>query len=162
MLAFGMIYVWRYAKKVSANPKLSIVFDEKQNHSSKYLGKTGNVKATKRYIAALISILLVFGYMFYGLLVLHWYFLELAGLYMILGIIVGLIAGPKPSDIAESFNEGFKTILLGAMVVGAARGVAVVLYEGQILDTIVYGIGQVVIAHAGLCNGSDDDCPGIV
>lgn len=149
MLGVGMIYVWRYAKKVRANPELSIVKEEKQRYSADDPKEMVPVKATGRQIVASIALLLIFGYMFYGLLVLKWYFLELAGLYMILGIIVGLIAGLKPSDISESFNEGFKSILLGAMVVGIARGVAVVLYEGNILDTIVFGIGQVVSAMPG-------------
>ena len=47
-------------------------------------------------------------------------------------------------EIAESFNEGFKEVLVGAMVCGIARAVAVVMTEGQIMDTIVYGLSHVV------------------
>ncbi|WP_081831837.1 Na+/H+ antiporter NhaC family protein [Geomicrobium sp. JCM 19038] len=60
-----------------------------------------------------------------------------------------MITGLNVSKIAETFNDGFKTILLGAMVIGFARAVSVILEDGQILDTIVNGTSQVVSAMPG-------------
>src|SRR5699024_3142669 len=40
-------------------------------------------------------------------------------------------------------------ILLGAMIVGVARGVAIVLNEGNIMDTIIYGANIVIESVPG-------------
>ena len=142
-LTLGTVYVWRYAKKVRANPKLSIVYDPEIIQTSQSV-KDEALKATKRQIIASIVLILSFVFMFYALLQLSWSFIELSGLYIFMGITVGLITGLKPSEIAETFNEGIKNIILGALVVGVARAISVVLTEGQILDTIVYGVGILI------------------
>lgn len=144
MLAIGILFVWRYAKKVRTYPELSMTYGETEiNHFDE---TDTHEKATKRQIAASIILLISFGILIYGLLVYEWYFKELAGLYALIGIVVGLVAGLRPSQIAETFHEGFKKILLGAFVVGVARGVAVVLGDGNIMDTIIYASGQLVEA----------------
>ncbi|MEZ0481023.1 YfcC family protein [Planococcus sp. SSTMD024] len=141
MLA-GMAYVWRYAKKVQNNPELSIVFDE--NEVEPEAEDMAPQKATKRQVWTAFTLLAAFGVLLFGLLNYGWYFRELTGLYALIGITAGLVAGLKPSEIADAFNEGFKKILLGAIVVGIARGIAVVLDAGDIMDTIIYALGEFV------------------
>ncbi|WP_181347471.1 YfcC family protein [Thalassobacillus sp. CUG 92003] len=143
ILSIGIIYVWRYAKKVLENPEHSIVYGEQSDVVPEDVPETPK-KATRRQLATSFTLLIFFGILIYGLLNFGWYFRELTGLYALIGIVTGLVAGLRPSMIAESFNEGFKRILLGAIVVGIARGVAVVLEEGQIMDTIIYGFGELV------------------
>lgn len=144
ILTIGIIYVWRYAKKVKENPEFSIVYGEKSEDTQAELDEPASMKASTRQILASVTLLIFFGILIFGLLNYGWYFRELTGLYAIIGIVTGLVAGLRPSEIAESFNEGFKKILLGAFVVGIARAVSVVLEEGQIMDTIIYGFGQMV------------------
>jgi uncharacterized ion transporter superfamily protein YfcC len=52
----------------------------------------------------------------------------------------GIIAGMHYNTLAETFMAGTKKLVYGALIVGLARSVIVVLEDGQILDTIVYGI----------------------
>ncbi|MFC4714325.1 YfcC family protein [Planococcus dechangensis] len=142
VLLAGMGYVWRYAKKVHKNPELSIVFEENQEQLE--VEEMAPAKATKRQIWTAFTLLAAFGVLLFGLLNYGWYFRELTGLYALIGITAGLVAGLKPSEIADAFNEGFKKILLGAIVVGIARGIAVVLDAGDIMDTIIYALGEFV------------------
>ena len=46
--------------------------------------------------------------------------------------------------MAEAFDQGLRDVLAGAIIVGVARGVAIVLEDGHILDTIVFGLGESV------------------
>lgn len=142
VMLVGMAYVWRYAKKVHNNPELSIVFDE--NEAAPEVEELSPQKATKRQVWTAFTLLAAFGVLLFGLLNYGWYFRELTGLYALIGITAGLVAGLKPSEIADAFNEGFKKILLGAIVVGIARGIAVVLDAGDIMDTIIYALGEFV------------------
>lgn len=76
--------------------------------------------------------------MLFGISQYQWYFIELAG------IICGLIAGMKPSGIADAMNEGIQNLILGALIVGIARAISVVLEDGAILDTVVYALSLVI------------------
>lgn len=142
VLTVGMAYVWRYARKVQKNPELSIVFDE--NDDDLEIKELSAGKATKRQMWTAVTLLVGFGVLLFGLLNYGWYFRELTGLYALIGIAAGLVAGLSSSEIADAFNEGFKKILLGAIVVGIARGIAVVLDAGDIMDTIIYALGEFV------------------
>lgn len=146
ILAIGIIYIMRYAKKVQKNPELSLVYNANERNQDEALDMANNVplKATKRQIIASIFLAGFFGIMFYGMIAQGWYFLELAGLYIIMGAVVGLIAGLKVTEICDAFTDGFKDMLLGVIIIGIARGVTVVLTEGNILDTIVFGISELI------------------
>jgi uncharacterized ion transporter superfamily protein YfcC len=146
ILLVGILYVARYAKKVRANPELSITYGEAGNTVDPSMQDTEVPKATNRQRVASLVILVAFIVLLWGLLEHGWYFRELSGLYIMTGVVVGLVGGLGISQISESFVEGFKNILLGAMVVGIARGVAVVLNDGNIMDTIIYAAGNLVEA----------------
>ncbi|MGG1658442.1 YfcC family protein [Brevibacillus sp. NRS-1366] len=143
-LAVGIWYVMRYAKRVRNNPETGILYDEREVDVDFQSSVTVVSKATPRQVVAVIAMLIGFIIMFYGMIEKGWYFLELAGLYMMMGCVVGLIAGLKPVEICEAFSQGFKDILVGVLIIGIARGVAVVLNEGNILDTIVYSISELI------------------
>ncbi|MEC2077135.1 YfcC family protein [Metabacillus fastidiosus] len=142
----GIIYIIRYARKVKNDPKTSLVYEEDTEKRAIYLNDTEVEKriATKRQKIASFVLLGCFILLVYGVLKQNWFMTEMAGLFIIMGIVVGMIAGLKLTDICESFNEGFREVLVGAMIVGVARAVAVVMEEGQVMDTIVYSLGTVV------------------
>lgn len=141
----GIIYVWRYAKKVQKNPEYSYVYGDGRDQEF-VEGESNNkfVKTTMRQKLAFVVLGLGFIVMVYGLLVWKWYFIELGGWYAFLGIAIGLICGMTPSKVAEVFHDGFKMMLLGALLIGIARSISIILESGNILDTIVYGISEVV------------------
>lgn len=145
ILLIGILYVVRYAKKVRSNPELSITYSD-NSEESQLTDDTINLKATTRQKLASVVVLIAFVILLWGILEHGWYFRELSGLYIITGIVVGIVGGLGMTQISESFVKGFKDILLGAMVVGVARGVAVVLNDGNIMDTIIYAAGNLVEA----------------
>jgi uncharacterized ion transporter superfamily protein YfcC len=55
-----------------------------------------------------------------------------------------LIGGLWPSKIATAFVEGATSLAVGALVVGVARAILVVLRQGSILHTIVHFAGSLV------------------
>lgn len=145
ILTIGILFVMRYASNVRRNPELSVTYGE-SNGATLSEEKGPLKKATKRQIGASFVVVLAFAILIYGLVVHGWYFRELAGLYILTAIIVGIVGGIGASKIADSFLDGMKDILLGAAIVGVARGVAVVLEQGNIMDTIIYASGNIVEA----------------
>lgn len=148
VLGAGIFFVMRYARKVRENPDLSLMAgdDDEAEKRRLYLhaSDAGALAANGRQKLAAIATFAFFGLLVYGVLRQGWFMMEMAGLFILMGIVVGMIAGLTTEDICEAFNKGFRDVLVGAMIAGVARGVAVVLEGGQIMDTLVMGLGSLV------------------
>ena len=77
-----------------------------------------------------------------GVLGYDWYIMEIASLFLVLGIASGLSVDKSASDIAKLFLEGMGDILSAAVVVGLAGGIVIILQDGGIIDTILYGLSR--------------------
>ena len=77
-----------------------------------------------------------------GVLGYDWYIMEIASLFLVLGITSGLSVDKSASDIAKLFLEGMGDILSAAVIVGLAGGIVIVLQDGGIIDTILYGLSK--------------------
>ena len=77
-----------------------------------------------------------------GVLGYDWYIMEIASLFLVLGIASGLSVDKSASDIAKLFLEGMGDILSAAVIVGLAGGIVIVLQDGGIIDTILYGLSS--------------------
>ena len=82
-------------------------------------------------------VFLIIGVMGYG-----WYVMEIATLFLTLGIFSGIASGKDANGITGSFIEGARDILSAAMVVGLAGGIVVILEDGRIIDTLLFYVSQ--------------------
>ncbi|MFC4737904.1 YfcC family protein [Bacillus daqingensis] len=139
----GVLFLIWYAKKLERNPEL--VEEDRQEFEEKGgLEQEGPVELSLRgRIAGIVAILMFIG-MIVGVLTFRWDFVQLAGYFLAMGIVVGIVAGLSGDRLSEAFNDGFRQVLMGAMIIGIARGVAVVMEESQIIDTIIFGLSTVV------------------
>lgn len=139
-------YVLRYATKVRNNPEESIVRGLELKERAVNVDEIQIQEMTK--VQKIISLLFVItiGLLMYGVFQHDFYITEIAALFLALAIISGLVDRMSPNEIAKNFIEGAAGITTGALVVGIARGVLVVLNDGQILYTIVHGISTAISA----------------
>ena len=148
LLGAALVYLLRYAARVRANPALSLMAGDPREAEKRQLylhsADDGALNFTPRQRLAGITALVFFGILVWGVLSRGWFMMEMSGLFILMGIAVGLIGGLKIEAICEAFNQGFRDVLVGAMIVGIARAVAVVLEQGQVMDTLVHGLGGVV------------------
>lgn len=142
LLAATSTYIICYAKKVAANPEKSIIYGIKEDQE--YTFDDVSDTMSKRQIGVLVIMVACFGILIYGLSKLGWYFEEMSALFIFMGIICGFVNGYGPSRIAKEFGEGAKGIVVGCLIIGIARTVEVILSDASILDTIVYGIVNIV------------------
>lgn len=73
-----------------------------------------------------------------GVIEFGWYITEIAGLFILLGAIVGIIGRLSANEMVDAFMKGAAALLAGAMIIGVARAIVVVLNDGHIMDTILY------------------------
>ena len=97
-------------------------------------------KSVHYFILLLLTYTIVF--LIVGVMGYQWYVMEIATLFMAMGILAGIAINKSANDIAKLFLEGVKDIMSAAIIVGLAGGIIVVLTEGGIIDTILYGLSK--------------------
>jgi uncharacterized ion transporter superfamily protein YfcC len=91
-----------------------------------------------RRMAVLGIVVAAFAVFVVGVMRLGWDFDQMSALFLLMGVLAGLVGGLGIGGTAESFVEGFKSMAFAAILIGFARAVFVVLDQGQIIDTIVH------------------------
>lgn len=140
-VALAIFFVMRYALKVKKNPQLSSMhaFDQTRDDTVDLdeLPTFGGKEKAILIVFVLAIILLVFGVVKWG-----WYMNEIAALFLGMSFIVAVIARMGFNNYANVLGKGMADIASGALVVGFARGILVVMNDGQILHTILHAAAE--------------------
>jgi uncharacterized ion transporter superfamily protein YfcC len=150
-LALAFHHLYRYAMKVRRDPSQSLVADVDYSDGFE---PPHDVRMTVPRWAILA--LFVFGLVVfvYGAANFGWYIAELNAVFLGIGL-VSAIVGRLPAGVtSQTFLKGAAMMTAPALIVGFARAIAIVLEDGQIIDTIVYSI-------AGLLEGMPADVSGV-
>ncbi len=150
ILVYGAVYffVSSYARKVEANPKLSIVYNEDKPlrdalESLEELEKTEENSSgmTKALIWFSVCLGLALGFVVVSSLIpgISDYAFPLMGvLFLIGGVGSGFFSGLKGSQILKIFTKGTINILPGIILILMAYSVKYIIDQGQITDTILF------------------------
>ncbi|MDS9472556.1 YfcC family protein [Sporosarcina pasteurii] len=141
LITITITYTNLYAKKIKHNPERSIMGNKPfGDHEEVEVSTQENVQNTT-FSAVQKSVLLTFigaiGIFIFGAFTRGWGLNELVGIFLIMGVVIAIIARITPNNFVKTFIEGAQAITYGALVVGLARAVIVVLEDGKIIDTIV-------------------------
>ena len=141
---FTIVWVMVYAARVKKDPKRSPMFEIDRERREELTEKLeSGADFTTRHGLCLLVLVATIAMMIYGVIALDWYIMELGGLFLAMGIVTGVIAGMGANDLSKAFIEGVKEMAGAALIVGFAGGILYVLEEGNVLDTILYGMGSV-------------------
>ena len=139
-------YIIQYANKVKADPRKSIIFNQKEEIEAMFMTKSvgDNIEFTGRIKLILTVFLLCFVVMIYGVSQMGWWFMEMTAVFFVGSIIIGIIAGIKEKTFVDEFVKGANDLLNVALIIGLARGVTVLMDDGLISDTLLYYSSNVV------------------
>ncbi|SHH38832.1 Uncharacterized membrane protein YfcC, ion transporter superfamily [Clostridium collagenovorans DSM 3089] len=133
-----LVYILRYAKKVKADPTKSLIYDQKEEIQKKFSIDKGEApKLTLRLKLMLIIFAATFVIMIYGVAVKGWWFTEMTALFLVSGIILGILSGMGEKQFVNKFVEGAADLISVALVIGVARSINIVLESGGIADSIL-------------------------
>lgn len=138
LFPFAMIaghHVWKYAQKLKKSPESGFMFGSEPPAGGEPPKSYPPLKI--KHFAILAGFMLALGIAVWGIATRGWYLTELGAAFLILGIVAAVIGKIGPSLTAEKFVEGAKDLAETALLVGVARGIALVMEDGQILHTIV-------------------------
>ncbi len=138
-------FVMAYAAKVKRNPSKSVVG---VGVGKIQVAMDETVPFTPRRKVIMVVFTLVFLVMVYAVVpfdemglplpVLGWWFPELSALFLVGGVIVGLIDRQREAEIAETFVAGCADLLGVALIIGISRGITVLMNDGSITDTVLH------------------------
>lgn len=141
------IYIAFYARKILKDPEASLVYEQDLELREKFVSEMDEThidKYPRVRLAGIVTIVLFIGLIF-GVVINTWGFEEMSGYFIILGIVPGLIAGMTLNEALDAFVEGLKDMIIGAFIIGIARGISVVLNDAQVMDTIIMYLARFVI-----------------
>jgi len=73
-----------------------------------------------------------------GVILWDWWFLEMSTLILTATVLFGVVVQMKETIFIEKFIKGAESMLSVAIIVGFARGITIILNDGNISDTILY------------------------
>ncbi|MFC3418289.1 YfcC family protein [Salinicoccus hispanicus] len=145
VLGTGILYVMRYAKRVQKNPESSLVYEESKKGTVNFTDDVMNFEQLrKRHILILATFVIGIIINVYGIFQYGWFLTELSANFFLIGLIAGLVGGMKINDIFDAFISGMKLVVYGAIIVGFARAIVVVLESGVIIDSVIHGMSSVL------------------
>ena len=81
---------------------------------------------------------------------LGWWFPELSALFVVGGVVIGLLDRMKEEELVETFVAGCADLLGVAFIIGISRGITVLMNDGAITDTILHW-GEDCLLYTSRC-----------
>ena len=137
----AIAYVMYYARKVKKNPTKSVVYGtELDAVKAKSLNELQTASMNIRQGLCLVLFFGVIIFLFYAILYLGWYVDEISAFFLMAMVVAGIISGYSATEICKTFIESTKSMVSSMLIVGFTRGILILMKEGMITDTIVYGL----------------------
>lgn len=135
-------HIIRYVKKIEKDPSKSFVKGisteglqiDKAKINSYSLDSRG-----KLILAIFLSFIVV---VVFGVIKFKWYLTDISALFILYAIIIGLVAKFDSEKIVNTFIKGSSQIVGGALIIGFARAIQVIMTQGKIGDTIINSLAE--------------------
>lgn len=105
-----------------------------------------------RHVINLLILAAGVGFLVYASNRWHWKYPELSSYYLALSMVFAAVARLGASEAAGAFIDGMKKVLMAGVLIGLATAVEIILSTGQVLDTIVHGLSNLIGNHGPLAS----------
>ncbi|MEM0912547.1 MAG: TIGR00366 family protein [Pseudomonadota bacterium] len=132
----GFHHVWRYASRVKADPQHSMTVGlacPLQNQT-----QIDYPKLNLGHKLILLGLVMTIILAVWGISQRGWYLYELGAIFILWGMFTTIIGRLSADEAANRFIEGVQDLATTALLVGVARGIALIMEDGQILHTLVH------------------------
>ena len=79
-----------------------------------------------------------------------WWFPEMTASFLAFAVLIGIAGRMSEGKFVDSFVDGARDLLGVALIIGLARGVTVIMTNGQITDTVLNAAEQAVAGLGGV------------
>lgn len=162
LVPIGVFFVLRYAKKVKGDPSKSMTTAQEGDDEVAARGLGDVPPLTNKQKGVLGIVALTFAFMIFAIVPwaqiingpdaasygwqFDWYFPELAALFIVMAIVVGLIGGLGEKGLTDTLVRGAGDFIGVGLIIVLARGVTVIMNNSEITDTVLHSMEDVVSA----------------
>ena len=149
VLGTGVTITWVmfYAARIKRRPDSSPVYElDRMRERGGQAGIAGPQAWTARRVLVIGLFVLSMCILVVGVLKAQWFIEEICALFLATGLVIGAVAGLRPSEIAASFVAGAKDMVNVALIIACGRALLIIAREGHILDTILYASSNLISA----------------
>ena len=157
-------FVIRYANKVKKDPSKSKM-EPLPDDEGMVTGDEEPPQMTGQQKAVLWIFILTFALMIFSVIpwgdfseslasiTLDWYFPELAALFLLMSVVVGLVGRLGEQGMVDSIIAGMGDFIGAAFIIAFAKGVTVIMNNSQITDTVLSSLEGAVEGLSGAAFG---------
>lgn len=150
----GLIFTMVYASRVKKNPLLSRVHESDRFFREKQADVEQRPFTFGDWLV-LIVLTAVMVWVIWGVIVNAWFIPEIASQFFTMGLVIGIIGvvfrlnGMTVNTMASSFTEGTRMMIAPALLVGFAKGILLLVGNGEagdasVLNTILNSIANAI------------------
>jgi len=155
LTAVSVVYVLRYARRVHAYPTKSLVPGSLEDVSVAAPAASAAPITTRQKVVLWI-VGLTFGLMIFSVIpwsdfssslagiTLGWYFPELAALFIVASVIVGVVGRLGEEGTVTGIIAGAGDFIGAALIIAVARGVTVIMNNAYITDSVLHSLESLV------------------
>lgn len=140
--AMGFIFLMAYGKRVKANPAKSIMADDPFIPDGSI--SINGAALSKKHVMIAFTAFILFAAILFAVQTMGWGLVEMTGGFFTVGLCTILISRMSGDESMKAFVTGLEGMLVPALIVGFARGIQVVMVEGQIIDTILFNTAELL------------------
>lgn len=146
-LGVTIAYICRYARRVQQDPGSSLMGSASMTSRQEEGDFVTTTALGLSHKAVLLLIPAAIGTFLYGGFNFGWGIKELSAIFIILAIFTAIIGRITPNNFVKQMMAGASEVMYGALVVGVAAAVIVLLKQASLIDTIVHSIVNSLDGH---------------
>ncbi len=134
-------YVLRYGRRILKDPSSSYMDGDDFSLEEHDL-EDHSLKPFHLWTVAVGAI--IFAFILYAVQEMGWWLAEMAGGFLLIGFVAAFLARLPVSEATKAFVKGMEDMVVAALVVGFAKGIQVVMMDGEILDTLIFSAATIL------------------
>lgn len=134
-----------YAARIKRDPALSPTYALDQEKRKENVLDFGDFAGMTRTHGAVLFIFLGFmTAMVVGVVLFDWYINEIAALFLVMAIVVGIVGRLDTDEFVAAFIQGARDLVTTALVIALAKGTVVLARDAHIIDTVLHSLVPLV------------------
>lgn len=143
LITINILYVMRYAMKVKKNPQSSSMYEiDRQRDITIKVDEVEELTTTHKI--CLLTLMLTFVVLIVGVIKFGFYMDEISALFLIMGLICGVVGKLGVTGTADAFVQGCKNMMAPCLCIGLCKAATLILNDSNIMDTIVHALASVL------------------
>lgn len=131
-----------YAARIKRQPALSPTFEmdqlkRSQMSTADFDNFAGMTASHKLVLAIFVATL---GGMIFGVVKFGWYIEEIAALFLVMALLVGVVARLDAESFVAAFMQGARDLVTTALVIALAKATVILMRDAHIIDTMLHAL----------------------